>query len=114
MTGLRTRSASRAVGRTRSQTQDGSLLIADVVVLLASSVCDLRPSPDLFAAECEVAGMRISTLKIEREIDGWIGAASAVMRTLRRSVVVKIYPLIFVPTLTYGHKLWVVTEITRS
>lgn len=60
----------------------------------------------------------------EREIDRRIGAASAVMRALHRSVVVKrelsrkaklsIYQSIFVPTLTYGHELWVVTERTRS
>ena len=46
------------------------------------------------------------------------------MRTLHSSVVVKkelsrkaklsIYRSIFVPTLTYGHELWVVTERTRS
>jgi hypothetical protein len=142
----------------------GSLLFADDVVLLASSDRDLQLSLDRFAAECEAAGMRISTSKseamvlnrkrvectlrvgdeilpqveefkylgvlftsegrMEREIDRRIGAASAVMRTLHRSVVVKrelsrkaklsIYQSIFVPTLTYGHELWVVTERTRS
>uniref|UniRef100_A0A3P9D6Y1 Uncharacterized protein n=1 Tax=Maylandia zebra TaxID=106582 RepID=A0A3P9D6Y1_9CICH len=60
----------------------------------------------------------------ELEIDRRIGAAAAVMRTLHRSVVVKrelsvkaklsIYRSIYVPTLTYGHELWVVTERTRS
>ena len=140
------------------------LLFADDVVLLASSSRDLQLSLDRFAAECEAAGMRISTSKsesmvlsrkrvecplrvrdeilpqveefkylgvlftsegrMEREINRRIGAASAVMRTLHRSVVVKrelsrkaklsIYQSIFVPTLTYGHELWVVTERTRS
>uniref|UniRef100_A0A8C6W0Z1 Reverse transcriptase domain-containing protein n=1 Tax=Nothobranchius furzeri TaxID=105023 RepID=A0A8C6W0Z1_NOTFU len=62
--------------------------------------------------------------KLEREINRRIGAASAVMRALYRSVVVKrelsqkaklsIYRLIYVPTLTYGHELWVVAERTRS
>ena len=62
--------------------------------------------------------------RMEREIDRRIGAASAVMRALHRSVVVKkelsrkakllIYQSIYVPTLTYGHELWVVTERTRS
>nr|XP_049577497.1 glycine receptor subunit alpha-3 isoform X2 [Syngnathus scovelli] len=62
--------------------------------------------------------------RMEREIDRRIGAASAVMRTLYRSVVVKrelsqkaklsIYRSIYAPTLTYGHELWVVTERTRS
>ncbi|MEJ4846145.1 hypothetical protein SKA08_15585, partial [Enterococcus faecium] len=50
--------------------------------------------------------------------------AAAVMRTLHWSVVLKIelsvkaklsiYRSIYVPTLTYGHELWVVTERTRS
>ncbi|TWW81657.1 hypothetical protein D4764_01G0014720 [Takifugu flavidus] len=60
--------------------------------------------------------------RMEQEIDRRIGAASAVMRTLHRSVVVKrelsrklsIYRSILVPTLTYGHELWVMTERTRS
>ncbi|TWW57321.1 R2DM Retrovirus-related Pol polyprotein from type II retrotransposable element [Takifugu flavidus] len=62
--------------------------------------------------------------RMEREIDRRIGVASTVMRTLHRSVVVKrelsrkakvsIYRSIFVPTLTYGHELWVMTERTRS
>ncbi|XP_051789808.1 uncharacterized protein LOC127529636 [Erpetoichthys calabaricus] len=62
--------------------------------------------------------------RMEREIDRRISAASAVMRALHRSVVVKkelsrkaklsIYQSIYVPTLTYGHELWVVPERTRS
>ena len=58
------------------------------------------------------------------EQDRRIGAASAVMRTLHGSVVVKrelsrkaklsIYQSIYVPALTYGHELWVMTERTRS
>ena len=61
---------------------------------------------------------------MEREVDRWIGAAAAVMRSLYRSVVVKkelsrkaklsIYQSIYVPTLTYGHELWIMTERTRS
>lgn len=60
--------------------------------------------------------------RMEREIDRRIGAVSAVMRALYRSVVVKrelsrkarlsIYWLIYVPTLGYGHELWGVTERT--
>ncbi len=59
--------------------------------------------------------------RMEREIDRRIGAA---MRSMYRSVVVKkelsrkaklsIYRSIYVPTLTYGHELWVMTERTRS
>ncbi|MDF4355550.1 hypothetical protein P3445_23995, partial [Vibrio parahaemolyticus] len=117
-----------------------------------------------FAAECEAAGMRISTSKseavvlsqkrvdcplqvggevlpqveefkylgilftsegrMEREIDRRIGAASAVMQALNWSIVVKrelsqkaklsIYWSSNLPTLTYGHELWVVTERMRS
>uniref|UniRef100_A0A8C5HIH4 Reverse transcriptase domain-containing protein n=1 Tax=Gouania willdenowi TaxID=441366 RepID=A0A8C5HIH4_GOUWI len=141
-----------------------SLLFADDVVLLAPTYRDLQLSLDRFAAECEVAGMRISTSKsesmalnrkkvecllrvgdevlpqveefkylgvlftsegrMEREIDRRIGAASAVMRSLHQSVIVKrelsqkaklsIYRSVYVPTLTYGHDLWVMTERTRS
>ncbi|KAK0145481.1 putative uncharacterized transposon-derived protein F52C9.6 [Merluccius polli] len=123
---------------------------------------DLQHLLDWFAAECKVAGMRISTSKsesmvlnrkrvectlrvrdeilpqveefkylgvlftsegrMEGEIDRQIGPASAVMRTLHRSVVkrelsrkakLSIYQSIFIPALTYGHELWVVTERTR-
>ncbi|KAI3367785.1 hypothetical protein L3Q82_026220 [Scortum barcoo] len=141
-----------------------SLLFADDVVLMASSGQDLQHVLERFAAECEAAGMRISTSKseamvldrkrvacplqvggevlpqveefkylgvlftsegkMEREIDRRIGAASAVMRSVYRTVVVKkelsrkaklsIYRSIYVPTLTYGHELWVMTERTRS
>ncbi|KAI3356985.1 hypothetical protein L3Q82_003620 [Scortum barcoo] len=125
-----------------------SLLFADDVVLLASTSQDLQHVLERFAAECEAAGMRISTSKseamvldrkrvacplrvggevlpqveefkylgvlftsegkMEREIDRRIGAASAVMRSVYRTVVVKkelsrkwrssIYRSIYVPT----------------
>ncbi len=62
--------------------------------------------------------------RMEREIDRRIGAASAVMRAMYRSIVEKkelsrkaklsIYRSIYVPTLTYGHELCVMTERTRS
>ena len=58
------------------------------------------------------------------EIDRRISAAAAVMRWLYRSVMEKrelsqkvklsIYRSIYVPTLTYGHDLWVMTKRTRS
>ena len=61
--------------------------------------------------------------KMEGEIDRRIGAVSAVMQTLRRSVVVKrelsqmvklsIYWLIFFSSLIYGQELWLVTERTN-
>ncbi|TWW70800.1 hypothetical protein D4764_17G0002830 [Takifugu flavidus] len=57
--------------------------------------------------------------RMEREIDRQIGAASAVMRALNRSVVVKkelsrnarlsINRSIYVLVLTYGHQRWVMT-----
>ncbi|KAI3372674.1 hypothetical protein L3Q82_023135, partial [Scortum barcoo] len=59
--------------RQRSQGPEGvrfgnhrisSLLFADDVVLLASSSQDLQHVLERFAAECEAAGMRISTLQI--------------------------------------------------
>ncbi|TWW81841.1 R2 Retrovirus-related Pol polyprotein from type I retrotransposable element [Takifugu flavidus] len=62
--------------------------------------------------------------RMEQEIDRRSGAASAVMWTLHWSVVMKrersqkaklwIYWSTFVPTLTYGHELWVMTKRTRS
>ncbi|CAM4556599.1 unnamed protein product [Leuciscus chuanchicus] len=53
--------------------------------------------------------------RMEREIDRRIGAASAVKWSMYRSVVVKpIDRSIYVPTLTYGHELWVMTKRTRS
>ncbi|KAK3512519.1 hypothetical protein QTP70_015647, partial [Hemibagrus guttatus] len=141
-----------------------SLIFADDVVLLASSSLDLQHALGSFAAECEAAGMKVSTSKSEamvldwkkvactlqvggevlpqmeefkylgvlftsegrmdREIDRRIGATAAVMRSMYRSVVVKkelsrkaklwIYQSIYVPTLTYSHELWVMTERVRS
>ncbi|KAK3542767.1 hypothetical protein QTP70_002969 [Hemibagrus guttatus] len=141
-----------------------SLVFADDVVLLAPSSLDLQHALGHFAAECEAAGMRVSTSKSEamvldrkkvactlqvggevlpqveefkylrvlftsegrmdRENDRRIGAAAAVMRFMSRSVVLKkelsrkaklsIYQSIYVPTLTYGHELWVMTERVRS
>ena len=62
--------------------------------------------------------------RMERERDRRTGAASAVMRMLKQSVVVKrelsqkatlsIYRSIYIPTLTYDHDVWVVTKRTRS
>ncbi|KAK3568618.1 hypothetical protein QTP86_010635 [Hemibagrus guttatus] len=57
---------------------------------------------------------------LEKAFDRRIGAAAAVMRSMYQSVVVKkelsqkaklsIYQSIYVPTLTYGHELWVMTK----
>lgn len=61
-----------------------------------------------------------SEVSMHREVDGRISVDSAVLLTLYWSVVVKkelicklklsVYRLVFVPTLTYVHKLWVVTQ----
>jgi len=90
-----------------------SLLFADNVVLLAISDRDLQHTLGWFASEG----------KMEWEMDRQIGTASAVMRVVHRSIVVKrelrrkpkfsIYRSIYVPNLTYGHKLWVDTDTTR-
>ncbi|KAK0139711.1 putative uncharacterized transposon-derived protein F52C9.6 [Merluccius polli] len=85
--------------------------------------CTLRILPQV--EEFKYLGVLFTSEgRMEREIDRRIGAASAVMRTLHGSVVVKrelsrkaklsIYQSIYVPALTYGHELWVMTERTRS
>ncbi|KAK7922730.1 hypothetical protein WMY93_009632 [Mugilogobius chulae] len=115
-----------------------SLLFADDVVLMASSNQDLQHALGRCFAPLQVGGESLPQVeefkylgvlftsegRMEREIDRRIGAASAVMRSLYRTVVVKkelsrkaklsIYRSIYVPTLTYGHELWVMTERTRS
>ena len=60
----------------------------------------------------------------DEELDTRIGKASAVMRALHDSVVMKrelskkaklsIFKAVFVPILTYGHESWVMTERMRS
>ncbi|KAK3517715.1 hypothetical protein QTP70_016131 [Hemibagrus guttatus] len=67
--------------------------------------------------ECKYPGVLFTS---EGRIDRQIGAAAAVMWSMYRSVVVKkelsqkvkllIYQSIYVPTLIYGHELWVMTE----
>ncbi|KAK3528727.1 hypothetical protein QTP70_010164 [Hemibagrus guttatus] len=62
--------------------------------------------------------------RMDRESDRQISAAAAVMWSMYRSVVVKkelsrkaklsIYQSTYVPTLTYGHEVWVMTERIRS
>ena len=89
--------------------------------------CTLRVGEEVLpqAEELKYLGISFTSEgRVEREIDRRIGAASAVMRTLNRSVVVKrelsckaklsIYRSVYVPILTYGHELWVMTERMRS
>ena len=57
-------------------------------------------------------------------MDNRIGKASAVMRHLYRSIILKrelrtqaklsVFRSVFVPILTYGHERWVMTERVRS
>ncbi|KAI3373048.1 hypothetical protein L3Q82_006401 [Scortum barcoo] len=76
----RSRSLVRIAISRRSQGPEGvrfgnhrisSLLFADDVVLLASSSQDLQHVLERFAAECEAAGMRISTSKSEAMVLDW-------------------------------------------
>ena len=60
----------------------------------------------------------------DEELDTRIGKASAVMRALHYSVIMKrellkkaklsVFKTVFVPIFTYGHKSWVMTEKMRS
>nr|XP_054604257.1 uncharacterized protein LOC129165341 [Nothobranchius furzeri] len=107
--------------RIRSSTSETTVLIRKRVEFLLRVRDEVLPQVEEFKY---LGVLFTSEGKLEREIDRWIGAASAVMRALYRSVVVKrelsqkeklsIYRWIYVPTLTYGHDLWVVTERTRS
>nr|XP_054599772.1 uncharacterized protein LOC129164266 [Nothobranchius furzeri] len=101
---------------------------SETMVLIRKRVeCLLRVGDEVLPQVEEFKYLRVlftSEGKLECEIDRWIGAASAVMRVLYRSVMVKrelsqkvklsIYRSIYVPTLTYGHELWVVTDRMRS
>uniref|UniRef100_A0A674MGB6 Reverse transcriptase domain-containing protein n=1 Tax=Takifugu rubripes TaxID=31033 RepID=A0A674MGB6_TAKRU len=117
----------------------GSPLFADDVVLLASSARDLQLSLDRFAAACEAAGMKISTSKSEAMVLNWkkvecllrvkeeilpqveefkyLGVLFMSEGRMEQEIdrrKLSIYRSIFVPTLTDGHELWVMTERTRS
>ena len=55
--------------------------------------------------------------KQENELEKRIGKASAVLRELQRSVVMKrelSQSSVYIPILTYGHECWVMTEKVRS
>ena len=86
-----------------------TLLFADGVVLLASSVdrwISLQPG-----------GMRISTSKSEAMVLGqinWRALSGSGRRGLGSGLTLgSIYQSIFVPTPTYGHELWVAIKKTR-
>ena len=62
-------------------------------------------------------------VRLDEELDTWIGKVSAVTRALHISVVIKrelskkvkpsIFKTVFVPILTYGHESWVMTKRVR-
>ncbi|KAL6484891.1 hypothetical protein MHYP_G00069360 [Metynnis hypsauchen] len=109
-----------------------SLLFADDVVLLAGSHGCLQRSLEQFAGERTCLRWRSLSIlvlftsdgKRDREIGHRLGQVAAVMRSLYRTVVVKrelshkaklsVYWSVYIPTLTYGHDLWVMTERMRS
>ena len=86
------------------------LLFADDLVLLSSTESGLQRALNSFADAYN--------------IDTRTGKASAVMRALHYSVVMKrelskkaklsIFKAVFVPILTYGHEYWVMTQRMRS
>jgi len=106
---------------------------SEAMVLCRKTVeCSLRVGSKLLSQAKDFKYLRVlfrneGKMEMERRI----GAASAVIRALYRSILMKrelsrkakrelsrkaklsIYWSIYVPTLTYGHKLWVVTERTR-
>ena len=126
------RDLQHALGRFAAECEAVGMRIStsksEAMVLCRKTVeCSLRVGSELLpqAKEFKYLGVLFTSEgKMEREMDRRIGAASAVMRALYRSVVVKkelsrkaklsIYRSIYVPILTYGHELWVVTETTRS
>ena len=126
------RDLQHALGRFAAECEAVGMRVStsksEAMVLCRKTVeCSLRVGSELLpqAKEFKYLGVLFTSEgKMEREMDRRIGAASAVMRALYRSVVVKkelsrkaklsIYRSIYLPTLTYGHELWVVTERTRS
>ncbi|KAK0135127.1 hypothetical protein N1851_029060 [Merluccius polli] len=100
---------------------------SEAMVLCWKTVeCSLRVGSELLpqVKEFQYLGVLFTSEgKMEHEMDRRIGAASAVMWVLYQNVVktemsrkakVLIYQLSYIPTLTYGHELWIVTERTRS
>ena len=115
-----------------SEFQDASMRISTskteaMAVSRAPSQCTLHVSgvPLKQVEKFKYLGFTFtSDGKSGTEIDNRIGKASAVMRELYRTIVAKkelskeaklsVFKSIYVPTLTYGHEIWVMTERMRS
>lgn len=90
----------------------------DVVLCRKMVNCPLRFGGELLVQVKECKYLRVflftSDGKMEREMDRWFCAvlhwSCVVKRELSQKVKLLIYQSIYVPTLTYGHKLWVVTK----
>ncbi|KAK3518107.1 hypothetical protein QTP70_033333 [Hemibagrus guttatus] len=123
----------RAVRSLYNRSRSLVRIVSYDVVLLASSSLDLQHALGHFAAECEAAGMRVSPSKSEAMVldrkkvvctlqtDRCSGSSNAVYvlsvvmkKELSRKAKLSIYQSIYIPTLTYGHELWVMTERVRS
>jgi len=117
------RDLQHALGRFAAECEAVGMRVStsksEAMVLCRKMVdCSLRVGNELLPQAKEFKYLRVlftSEGRMEREMDRRIGAASAVMRALYRSLVVKrelsrkaklsIYRSIYVPTLTYGHEL---------
>ena len=125
-------SASHVLGWFAVQCEAAGMRIStsksEAMVLNRKNVaCSLRVGGELLpqVEEFKYLGVLFTSEgRMERETDRPIDAAAAVLRLLYQSVVVKrelsrkaklsIYLSIYVPTLTYGHELQVMTERIRS
>ncbi|KAI3360279.1 hypothetical protein L3Q82_014587 [Scortum barcoo] len=127
-----------AIREVYEQLYDTLDIVGGPEVRAQATAKDLQRVLERFAAECEAAGMRISTSKSEAMVLDrkrvacplWVGGevlpqveefkylgvlfTVVVKKELSRKAKLSIYRSIYVPTLTYGHELWVMTERTRS
>ncbi|TWW71157.1 hypothetical protein D4764_17G0006400 [Takifugu flavidus] len=88
-----------------------------------ADACDLQRSLYRFATACEAAGMKISTSKSEamvfnrKKVECLLRVKEEILPQVEEFKYLGVLftmVKIFVPTLTYGHELWVMTERTRS
>ncbi|KAK3506845.1 hypothetical protein QTP70_029252 [Hemibagrus guttatus] len=118
-----------ALGRFAAECKAAGLRVStskseDMVLDRKKVACTLQVGGELLPQVEEFKYLGVLFTRMECDIDRRIGAVAAVMRSMYRSVVVKkelsrkaklsIYQSIYVPTLTYGHELWVMTERIRA